>query len=187
MPVNPEDFGPSQGGPTIPEPKYWEPQDSSFGEHQIYYQWCRLAAQNVPYARIARISKKWGHKYTAHHIRRVILSRIGQQLVTLYRAQNDRGIEGLQQEISTYIPEALNTAIEVNRDSRAEWKHRIHAAENIMDRGGLPKISRQQNETRMPTTVVLNILPQQLQQLLAPPPAITAEVVQIDEPESRAE
>jgi len=64
-------------------------------------------------------------------------------------------------------------------------RHRLAAADSIMDRVGPPKISRQENENRAPTMIVFNITASQLSQFAQPQPIIEAEVVQLlDNPSS---
>lgn len=148
--------------------------------HDIYVKWCELRLQGLTYNQIRLQSKKWGQHYTTRHISRVLTSPMGRELMSLMSAQRTGGMDGLQAQIQQYVPEAFYRTVDIMRIPVGEVRHRLAAQESIMDRGGLPKISRQENENRLPTTVTINILPQQLQQLLAPPPPITAEVVEIE-------
>ena len=80
---------------------------------------------------------------------------------------------------TSLTPEAVQTQYDVMRDPMAGPRHRLAAAQDHMDRFGIPKISRQENENKTPTMIVVNLLPSQRSQFALPQPTIEAEVVML--------
>lgn len=160
----------------------WEPVNLSLPQMEMIKQ----HVHGIPVTRIAYNFKRFGHPYSSRQIQRVLKSQKGREFASLYSAQVHGGIEGLTYRGAMYAPEALYTELDIMRNPLAGERHRLGAAQDVMDRVGPPKISRQETENKQPTTVVINLLPSQLSQFLQPPVAIEAEVVQLVEPISSA-
>lgn len=185
MPYHPEALtGPSQGGSASTEghEPQWEPVHLSPAHVEMIKQW----VHGIPKSRIAFNFKRFGVKYSARQIQRVIQSAKGQEFASFYSAQVHGGIEGLTYRGASYAPEAMYTEIDIMRNPLAGERHRLGAAQDLMDRVGPPKISRQETENKTPTNITINLLPSQLSQFLSPPPTIEAEVVQLLEAKSSA-
>ena len=161
----------------------WEPIRLSSQHVEMIKQ----HVHGIPMSRIAYNFKRFGVRYSQRQISRVIQSAKGQEFASLYSAQMHGGIEGLTYRGATYSPEALYTEIDIMRNPLAGERHRLGAAQDLMDRVGPPKISRQETENRQPTTVVINLLPSQLSQFLLPQPMIEAEVVHLLEQPSNTD
>lgn len=173
MPIDPEKYEhPSQATTNIAQ-HVWQPRELSARHTEIIRQYI----QGTKKARIVRNFKKYGVTITATHVARVINCRAGQEYASLYSAQFHNGLPGLVEYGATYVPGAVQTELNILRNPLTETRHRLNAVQDYMDRFGPPKISRQENSAQMPQTVVINLLPSQLSQFMAPPPAIETEIV----------
>lgn len=133
--------------------------------------------QGIPTSKIVYNFKKYGVKYSNRHIKRIIESPKGREFASLYSAQWFGGTAKLVEFGAGYAPEAVYTELELMRNPLTAERHRLGAAQDIMDRVGPPKISRQENQNPPPTMIVVNILPSQMSQFLAPPAFVEATVV----------
>lgn len=163
---------------TLPD---WEPVRLS----PAHVEMVKQSVHGIPITRIAYNFKRFGVTYSNRQISRILKSAKGQEFASLYSAQVHGGIAGLTYRGTDYAPEALYTEVELMRNHLVGERHRLSASQDIMDRVGPPKISRQETENKQPTTIIVNLLPGQMQQFLTPPPAIEAETVQLlDQPSS---
>ena len=131
--------------------------------------------------RIRYHMKRLGEEYSKTHIVRVLQSEKGRQYASLYSALHFGGMQKLVEEGTSYAPEAIAHVLDIMRNPMTGERHRLAAADSIMDRVGPPKISRQENENRAPTMIVFNITQSQLSQFAQPQPIIEAEVVMLPE------
>lgn len=160
----------------------WEPVRLSLQHTEMIKQ----HVHGIPVTRIVYNFKRFGVNYSRRQVERVLKSQKGQEFASLYSAQVHGGIEGLTYRGAMYAPEALYTELDIMRNPLAGERHRLGAAQDVMDRVGPPKISRQETENKVPQTIVINLLPSQLSQFLQPPVAIEAEVVPLSLPSSSA-
>jgi len=144
----------------------------------------KQSVAGIPISRIVYNFKRFGVKYSSRHIRRVLESPKGREFYSFYSSQFHGGIEGLTHHGASYAPEAMYTELDIMRNPLAGERHRLNASQDLMDRVGPPKISRQESENKTPTNITINLLPSQMSQFLAPPPIVEAEVVQLIEPVS---
>lgn len=185
MPMHPEHFThPSQAktsASTTTQPP-WNPiKELSPAHIEIIKQ----SVHGLAPTRIRYHMQRLGEKYSKTHIIRVLQSEKGRQYASLYSALHFGGMQKLVEVGSEYAPEAISHVLDIMRNPVTGERHRLAAADSIMDRVGPPKISRQENENRQPTMVVINLLPSQLSQFAMPQPTIEAEVVQLlDNPSS---
>src|SRR6267378_3137368 len=178
MPTHPENLThPSLAGsfPSTSTQSAWEPVHLSPAHVEMIKQW----VQGIPKSRIAYNFKRFGVRYSQRQIQRVINSEKGMQFASLYSAQLHGGIAGLTHEGALYAPEAFYTEIDIMRNPLTGDRHRLAAAQDLMDRTGPVKVSRQESSNSQPTTVVINLLPSQISQFLAPPAVVEAKVVQL--------
>lgn len=160
----------------------WEPVHLK----PAHIEMVRMHSEGVNIKRIQNFLKRFGVKYSARQIDRVITSQKGRELAAMFKAQKDGGREALVDYISRYLPEAISTEVDIMRHPFGEDRHRLNAAQDLLDRGGLPKISRQQNDSLPPQTIIVNLTPSQLSAFQAPPAPIEVEAVEIRElPPSR--
>lgn len=152
-----------------------------------YTEMCKQHVQGIPVSKICYNFKRFGVRITGRHIKRLLESEKGREFVSLYSAQYHGGSLGLLERGSDYLPEATYTEVEIMRNPLEGARHRLNASQDLMDRFGLPKISRQENDSKLPQTVIINLLPSQLAQFAAPPPVIEAHVVELIEPTSSAD
>jgi len=139
----------------------------------------------LPPTRIRYHMRRLGEEYSKTHILRVIQSAKGRQYASLYSALHFGGMQKLVEVGSEYAPEAISHVLDIMRNPLTGERHRLAAADSVMDRVGPPKISRQESDNRQPTMVVINLLPSQLSQFAMPQPIIEAEVVPLlDNPSS---
>lgn len=101
------------------------------------------------------------------------------EYASFYSAMYYGGLTKLVEAGVQHSPEALFTELQIMRNPLNEPRHRLNAGQDLLDRLGPPKISRQEVENQRPTTIVVNLLPSQLSQFLAAPPVIEAEIVQL--------
>jgi hypothetical protein len=147
----------------------------------------KLHVQGVPVSKIVIRLKRYGETYSSRHIKRVLESDKGRQYASAYSALYYGGLAGLVIHGMEHSPEALSTELNIMRNPIGADRHRLAAAQDVMDRFGPPKISRQETENRQPTTVVINLTPSQLSQFAAPPAQIAAETVRLLEQPSSAD
>lgn len=152
----------------------WEP----VGLKPVHVQMVRMHVEGLNVKRIQNFLKGFGIKYSGRQIDRVITSQKGRELAELLEAQK-RG--ELVEELGRYVPEAVLTEVEIMRNPFGQDRHRLNAAQDLMDRGGPPKISRQQNDNLPPQTIIVNLTPSQLSAFQAPPTPIEVEAVEIRE------
>lgn len=187
MPYHPESLtGPSQAktsASTTTQPP-WEPIK---GLSNVHMEIIRQHVRGVSVSRIGYALKRYDRDLSSTHIRRIIASPSGRRYASLYSAQIHGGAPGLMDAMSEHLPGAVFVETEIMYDPFAGERHRLSAAQDILDRGGLPKVSRQENDSKLPQTVVINLLPSQLAQFAAPPPVIEASVVEYIEPISSAD
>lgn len=137
--------------------------------------------EGMPTTKIRYHMARYGEKYSKTHITRVLQSEKGRQYASLYSALHYGGMQKLVEEGTSYAPEAIAHVLDIMRNPLTGERHRLAAADSIMDRVGPPKISRQENENRAPTMIVFNITASQLSQFAQPQPIIEAEVVMLPE------
>ena len=71
-----------------------------------------------------------------------------------------------------YLPEAVDTVVDVMRKDDARDADRLNAAQDIMDRSGLPKVSRQQVARLTAPLIQIHLSPEReraIQQVLEGP------------------
>lgn len=166
---------------TLTQPN-WEPTHLK-PEH---VEMIKQHVHGIPVTRIVYNFKRFNVHYSSRQVKRVLDSQKGKEFASFYSAQMHGGIEGLTFHGSQYAPEAMYTELDLMRNPLVGERHRLNAAQDLMDRVGPPKISRQETENKQPTTVVINLLPSQISQFLAPPAIIEAEAVKLIEPVSSA-
>lgn len=149
-----------------------------------HYEMIKQHVHGLPVTKIAYNFKRFGVKYSARQIYRVINSQKGQEFASLYSAQMHGGIEGLTYRGAMFAPEAMYTEVDIMRNPLVGPRHQLNAAQDVMDRVGPPKISRQETDNKTPQTIMVNISASQMSQFTAPPPQIVAEAVQLLEPTS---
>jgi hypothetical protein len=137
--------------------------------------------QGLSQSKIAYALKRWGKRYSQRQIIRVLQSEKGRQYASLYSAMYYGGLSGLVEAGASHAPEALHTELSMMQNPLTAQRHRLAAAQDVMDRVGPPKISRQENQNPQPTTVVINLLPSQVSQFLTVPVAIEAQAVLLPE------
>ena len=188
MPHHPETLeGPSQAK-TSASTNTLAPWDPIRGLSKVHMRVIELHVDGMPNSKIAYQLKRWDHALSGTHIRRIIESPTGRHYASLYSAHVHGGAPALVQAFSQYAPAAAFVEAEIMLDPLEQTRHKLNAAQDVMDRAGPPKISRQENENKFPTTIIVNLLPSQLSALLAPPPAIEAEYVVLnDQPSTTAE
>lgn len=157
----------------------WEP---ATWKHP-YTEMVRQHVDGKPIRNIAMSFHKYGVTYSGRHIRRIIESSQGRELASLMSAERSGGVTRLQAALSAFLPEAVHTELGIMRNPMTGERHRLAASMDLLDRGGIPKISRQESDNKLPTTIVVNLLPSQLKTFLAPPPIMEAEVVDYVEPD----
>lgn len=138
----------------------------------------------IPASRIRYNFKRFGVEFSQRQIGRVLQSQKGREFASFYSAQVHGGTAGLTYHGALYAPEAMYTEVDIMRNPLAQERHRLAASQDLMDRVGPPKISRQENTNPQPTTIVVNLLPSQVSQFLTPPAQVDAEVVLLPEPPS---
>lgn len=145
----------------------------------------KQAVQGIPPSRIAFNFKRYGVRYSNRQISRVLDSAKGREFASLYSAQLHGGIAGLTYQGMVHAPEAFYTELDIMRNPFSGERHRLAAAQDVMDRVGPAKVSRQETEQKTPTTIVLNITASQLSQFHAPITVIEAvEVPLLENPSS---
>jgi hypothetical protein len=85
------------------------------------------------------------------------------------------------------MPEAIYTELDIMRNPMTGERHRLGAAQDLMDRFGPPKISRQETDNKQPTQVFITLSASQLSQFALPPPTVSAEIVLLPEVSSSNE
>lgn len=129
--------------------------------------------------------KRYNRGMSGTHIRRILDSPKGRRYASFLSAQIHGGVAGLVQAASIHLAGALDVETEIMYDPFEGARHRLSAAQDVLDRGGLPKVSRQENDSKTPTTVIINLLPSQLESFTAAQPTIEANVVPLlDAPSS---
>jgi hypothetical protein len=105
-----------------------------------------------------RIAAELG--YQVNTIRVWLRLPIVKDYVKVLEAVRERGalaeFERLQRD---YLPEAVDTVVDVMRDGGRD-ADRLTAAESILDRGGLPKVSRQQVARLTAPLIQLHVSPE---------------------------
>ena len=186
MPIHPEHLThPSQAktsASTTTQPP-WNPIGELSSAH---IEMIKLSVQGLSQSRIAYALKRWGKRYSQRQIIRVLQSEKGRQYASLYSAMYYGGLSGLVETAAHHAPEALHTELSMMQNPLTAQRHRLAAAQDVMDRVGPPKISRQENQNPQPTTVVINLLPSQVSQFLTAPVAIEATTVPLLEHPSSA-
>jgi glutamate synthase domain-containing protein 1 len=93
--------------------------------------------------------------------------------IRVLEAVRERGalaeFERLQRD---YLPEAVDTVVDVMRKDDARDADRLNAAQDIMDRSGLPKVSRQQVARLTAPLIQIHLSPEReraIQQVLEGP------------------
>ena len=162
----------------------WEPLKGLSATH---YNMIRQHVQGIPISRIVMNFKRYGVNYSSRHIKRVISCRQGQEYASLYSAHFHGGTVDLVEAGRDHTPEIIHTELSIMQNPEVRENHRLSAAQDLLDRLGPPKISRQESEHRTPTTINIQINASQMSQFLAPPPIIEAEVIQLLENPSSAE
>lgn len=147
----------------------------------VYTEMVRMHVQGMPVRKMQHTFRRFGVQYSGTHIRRILQSSRGQELASLMSAQIHSGAEGLQGQLGTFLPEALSVELEIMRHPFEQARHRLNAAQDVLDRGGLPKVSRQENNSLPPQTIIVNLLPSQMSSFLLPPPVIDAEIVEVSD------
>lgn len=137
--------------------------------------------QGIPPSRIAYNFKRYGVTYSNRQIKRVIDSQKGREFASFYSAQLHGGTAGLTYHGALYAPEAMYTEVDIMRNPLVGARHQLGAAQDLMDRVGPPKISRQETENKQPTTIVVHISASQMSQFHSPPTLVQAEVVALPE------
>jgi len=186
MPTHPENLlYPSQAktsASTSTQPP-WNPIKELYPAH---IEIIKQSVHGLGPTRIRYHMKRLGEEYSKTHIVRVLQSEKGRQYASLYSALHFGGMQKLVEEGTSYAPEAIAHVLDIMRNPLTGERHRLAAADSIMDRVGPPKISRQENENRAPTMIVVNISSSQMSQFMAQPAAIEAEVVHLlENPSSR--
>jgi|ERR1041385_507572 hypothetical protein len=133
--------------------------------------------QGIPISRIHYNFKRFGVNYSNRQITRVIQSAKGQEFASLYSAQLHGGIAGLTHEGAVYAPEAFYTEVDIMRNPVVAERHRLNAAQDVMDRTGPVKMSRTEIENRQPTQIFITLSPSQLSQFALPPAQIETEAI----------
>jgi len=154
----------------------WEPLK---GLSPTHIEMIKQHVKGISISRIVLNFKRYGVNYSSRHISRVLQSQQGKEYASLYSAHFHGGTVDMVETGRDHMPEAVYTELDLMRNPLVGERHRLGAAQDLMDRFGPPKISRQETEQRQPTTVVINLLPSQLSQFLLPPPMIEAETVQL--------
>ena len=152
------------------EPVHWRPQ---------YQKMVEMTVEGLSIGRIQRAFRSYGVKYSGRQISRVLNSQKGREMLSIVSAHKHGGREGLVTHLGMFLPEMLGVEIDIARHPFEATRHRLNAAQDIMDRGALPKISRQEQNALPPQTIVINLLPSQMSSFLLPPPVIDAEIVEI--------
>lgn len=155
----------------------WDPIRLNPQHVEMVKQW----VHGIPVSRIVYNFKRFGVQFSGRHIKRVIESPKGREFASLYSGQVHGGIQGLTFQGMSYAPEAFYTEVDLMRNPAVGERHRLSASQDIMDRVGPVKVSRQETENKQPTTIIVNLLPGQMQQFLTPPPAMEAEAVILPE------
>ena len=159
----------------------WEPVRLSQAHRYMIEQHVR----GVPLRRIQTALKRYGESFSGGHIKKVFASRLGKEYASLVSAQVYGGVPALVAEGANYLPEAVHVQLGIMRSPLVAARHQLAAAAEIEDRLGLPKISRQDVETKTPQVIVINLTPEQHASYVAPPPEIITEtVVLLPEPSS---
>lgn len=177
MPIHPENLThPSianTSASTNTQPP-WNPINELTERHKFVIQ---LRVQGIPYSKIRYALKRKGTNLSKEHMRRIWESEKGQTYASLYSASYYGGIAGLVETAQALAPEALYETVQIMRDPLAGSRHRLAAADSVMDRVGPVKVSRQEVENKTPTTIIVNLLPSQVSSFYAPLPTIEATVV----------
>jgi hypothetical protein len=137
----------------------------------------KLHVQGMPTSRIAYALKRWGKRYSKRQIDRVIQSEKGRQYASLYSAMYYGGMPKFVEAGADHAPEAFHTELSMMQNPLTGERHRLAAAQDVMDRMGPPKISRQETPHAQPTTIVVQIAASQLSQFLSAPPLLEAETI----------
>ena len=152
------------------EPVNWKP---------AYTEMVRMTVQGQSPGRIQRMFRKFGVQYSGRQISRIVRSQKGVELASLMSAELHGGKEALQEQLGTFLPEAVSIELDIMRHPFEATRHRLVALQDVLDRGGLPKISRQEAQSLPPQTIIVNLLPSQMSAFLLPPPVIDAEIVEV--------
>ena len=152
------------------EPVNWKP---------AYTQMVRMTVDGLSPGRIQRHFRKYGVDYSGRQISRVVNSQKGMELASLMSVQQNGGSEALQNALGEFLPEALSVELDIMRHPYEATRHRLVAAQDLMDRGKLPKLSRQESTALPPQTINVYLSPSQMSSFLLPPPVIDAEIVEI--------
>lgn len=184
MPQYPSDMTYPTSGKTIASTNT-EPQWEPVHLKPQHVEMIKQHVQGIPITRIAYNFKRFGVAYSHRQIDRVLKSAKGQEFASFYSAQLNGGTVGLTFHGAMYAPEAMYTEIDIMRNPLAGERHRLNASQDLMDRVGPPKISRQETENRQPTTIIVNLTASQLSQFQNAPAMVEAEVVPLlDTPSS---
>jgi hypothetical protein len=78
--------------------------------------------------------------------------------IRLLEAVRERGALAVYDQLQReYLPEAVATEVDIMRKDEARDADRLNAAQDILDRSGLPKVSRQQLGRAGPSLIQINI------------------------------
>ena len=179
MPIHPENLThPSQAktsASTNTQPPWYPIKPLSAAHIEMIKQ----SVHGLSGSRIRYHMRRMGHDVSKTHIDRVLKSAKGREFASIYSAFHFGGISKLVDHGAGLAPEAVYTELDIMRNPLGAERHRLSAAQDLMDRVGPPKISRQENLSPQPTTVIINLLPSQLSSFLAPPVVIESEVVML--------
>lgn len=176
MPSHPESLThPSLAGsfPSTSTQSAWQPIELK----AAHYEMIKKHVEGLSNSRIAAHLKRNGHRYSQRQIQRVLNSELGMGYASFYSAFHYGGLTKLVEAGTQHSPEALFTELMIMRNPLNEPRHRLNAGQDLLDRLGPPKISRQENDNIRPTTIVVNVLPSQMSQFLSAPPTVEAKVV----------
>lgn len=185
-PYHPESLiGPSQAK-TSASTNTLAPWEPIKGLSQVHMEIVRLhVMEGKSVSRINYQLKRYNRGLSGTHIRRILDSPSGRRYASFLSAQLHGGTPGLVTAMEQHLPGAVFVQTEIMYDPLEQARHRLAAADSILDRGGLPKISRQENDAKLPQNITINILPSQHASFAAPPPVIEAEIVPLlDAPSS---
>lgn len=188
MPIHPENLTHPSVAKTSASTNTLPPWEPLRGLSELHREVIRKHVEGLPFSRIGYHLKRQGHRMSKTHMVRVTQSEAGRRYASLYSAQYYGGTHGLTDAMGPLLSGAVDVQAEIMYDPLAGERHRIAAAQDILDRGGLPKVSRQEGDSKTPTTVIINVLPNQMASFAAPPAMIEAEVVPLlDNPPSSTE
>ena len=155
----------------------WQPRSLSPAHRFALEQ----AAMGLPMRVIRNGLKRYGETLSARQIARVVKSPLGQEYMSMVSAQLGGGIVALVQHAARIVPEAMHTEMSVMRNPLTGERHRLNAAQDLMDRLGPPKVSREQSDNKVSQTIIVNLTPAQFKSFTEPLPIVEAELVQLPE------